>query len=76
MTEVSLTVVPNELEADMICGMLQANGISCSQRSAGYVSGIYGGSVGSAVSGQATPTEILVPEAQLEAARKLLTENQ
>jgi len=76
MAEVPLTVVSNDLEAEMLCGMLQANGISCSRRSAGFIPGLYGGPGGSAISGQATPTEIFVEETQLAAAQELLRDSQ
>jgi hypothetical protein len=72
VAEVTLTVVPNELEADMLCGMLQANGIACSHRTAGLQSTLYGSDVGGVLYGQGAPTEVLVEEEQLDEARKLL----
>ena len=70
MAEVSLTVVSNDLEAEMICGMLRENGIECSYRKTGSAAnlGTY------AIVGQGGPTEVLVEEAQLEQAQKLLPE--
>jgi hypothetical protein len=69
MEMVTLTVVPNQLEAEQLAGMLQANGIDCAFRgsntSAG--AGTFGGGVG-----MAGPTEVLVRESDLEAARELL----
>jgi len=32
MTPVSLTVVPNEMTAEILCGRLRASGIDCSYR--------------------------------------------
>jgi hypothetical protein len=72
MTEVSLTVVSNDLEAEMLCGMLQANGISCSYRKVGPAANL--GTF--AMVGQAGPTEVLVAEGQLERARELLSADQ
>ncbi len=72
MDWVTLTVVPNELEAETLGGLLQANGIECSLRrsdlSAG--AGTFGGGVG-----MAGPTEVLVHEDDLEAARELLPDD-
>jgi hypothetical protein len=66
---VTLAVVGDELEAEVLCGLLRTNGIKCSYRrsdmSAG--AGTYGG--GFAIAG---PTEVLVGEADVEAARKLV----
>jgi hypothetical protein len=72
MAEVPLTVVSNDLEAEMICGMLQSNGISCSYRKIGPAAnlGTYG------MVGQAGPTEVLVGEGELERARLLLGASQ
>jgi len=72
MALVPLTVVANELEAEMLCGELRANGIGCEHRSAGMLADSYGSAVAGAVFGQAVRTEVLVEEAQLEEARKLL----
>jgi hypothetical protein len=66
---VALTVVGDEMEAEALCGLLRTNGIKCNYRrtdmSAG--AGTYGG--GFAIAG---PTEVLVDQADLAAARKLL----
>lgn len=65
----TLTVVGDEMEAEALCGLLRTNGIKCNYRrtdmSAG--AGTYGG--GFAMAG---PTEVLVDETDLDAARKLL----
>lgn len=67
MSEVTLTVVGNEIEADALCGLLQANGIECfHRRTDAAAGGAYGGP---SMSG---PTEIVVNEGDLESARKLL----
>ena len=64
-----LTVVGDEMKAEALCGLLRTNGIKCNYRrtdmSAG--AGTYGG--GFAIAG---PTEVLVDEADFEAARKLV----
>lgn len=69
MAAVTLTVVGDEMEAEAVCGLLRTNGIKCAYRrsdmSAG--AGTYGG--GSAIAG---PTEVLVDEVDVAAARKLL----
>ena len=66
---VTLTVVGDEMEAEALCGLLRANGIACSYRhtDAAAVAGAY--SAGMSIAG---PTEVLVSEADLHAARKLL----
>jgi putative signal transducing protein len=68
VSAVRLTVVGNEMEAEVVCGLLRSNGIPCFQRKsdrAGAISASGGFSM-------AGPTEILVDEADLDAARKLL----
>ena len=69
MSAVTLTFVGDEMEAEALCGLLRTNGIKCAYRrsnmSAG--TGTYGG--GSAIAG---PTEVMVDENDLEAARQLL----
>jgi hypothetical protein len=69
---VTLTVVENDLEAEMLCGMLRANGIKCAyeKADAGGALAIYTAST------QIGPTTVLVDETQLEEARKLLRESQ
>ena len=70
MSVVTLTVVGDEMEAEAVCGLLRTNGIKCayrrSNRSAAV--GTYGG--GFAIAG---PTEVLVDQDDLEAAREVLT---
>jgi hypothetical protein len=70
MTQVPLTVVHDEMQADVICGMLRTNGIECGHRKSNMA--------GAWTAGFATggPTEILVDEAQLEKARKLIRRHQ
>jgi hypothetical protein len=66
---VHLTVVPDEMQAEVVCGLLRQNGIACSYRKTDPAAaiGTYGG--GYAIAG---PTEILVEKDELEAARKIL----
>ena len=60
---VRVTVVPTLGEAEMICGLLETEGIQASQRAA------RGGGASVAPAGW---TEILVPEADLDRARELI----
>jgi len=71
VTEVRLTVVGDELEAEMLCGLLRANGIACMSRRTNLAAGMADAS--SAIGG---PREILVEEEQLEEARTLLPDGQ
>ena len=70
MTLVTLTVVHDEAEAEMVCGLLRSNGIECSYRKTDVAAGAWTG--GFARGG---PIEILVNEADLVAARGLLPES-
>jgi hypothetical protein len=69
--EVTLTVVSNDLEAEMLCGELRANGIACSYEKTNPAAalGMYG-------VGQAGPTAVLVDEKDLVEAQKLLPDGQ
>jgi hypothetical protein len=69
---VTLTVVDNELEAQMICGLLETNGVTCEYRNSSVGAAQYGSEVAGVIFGQGSTTEVLVEEAQLEEARKLL----
>lgn len=71
MAAVRLTVVGNEPEAEMLCGLLRANGIACTYRTTDLAAGMADASA--AIGG---PREILVAEEQLEQARKLLPHSQ
>jgi Putative prokaryotic signal transducing protein len=65
--EVILTVVANELEAEMLCGLLRSNGIACMYRSTNLSAGMVDASTS-----MAGPREVIVEAEQLEEARKLL----
>ena len=67
----TLTVVANEPEAEMLCGMLRANGIACMYRRTDLAAGMADASA--AIGG---PREILVEVEQLEQARRLLPADQ
>ncbi len=67
MGEVTLTVVANELEAEMLCGLLRANGIACMSQRTNLAAGM--ADAGSSMGG---PREVLVEEEQLEDAQQLL----
>jgi hypothetical protein len=63
---VVLTVVPNETEADVLCGLLRANGIECGYRETDAIDSTIEDFI------PAGPREILVHEDDLETARALL----
>jgi Putative prokaryotic signal transducing protein len=69
--EVRLTVVANEMEAEMLCGLLRANGIACMSQRTNLAAGM--ADAGTSMAG---PREILVEEDQLDAARQLLPADQ
>jgi hypothetical protein len=67
---VRLTVVHDEAEAEVVCGLLRANDIECSYRKTDVAAGAWTG--GFARGG---PIELLVNEGDLVAARGLLPES-
>jgi putative signal transducing protein len=71
MALVTLTVVPNQLEAEMLCGELRANGIDCTFEVTNPSA-----AVGQFGVGQAGPSAVLVEEEQLDEARELLPDNE
>ena len=71
MAAVTLAVVASDLEAEMLCGELRANGIECSYTKIGP-----GASLGAYVISNAGPTAVLVDETQLEEARAFLPADQ
>ncbi len=66
VTPVTLTVVPNEMEAEVICGALRAGGIACNYRKTDMAAGLTMGTVGGG------PIEVLVDESDLAAAKSLV----
>ena len=62
---VAVTVVPNVIDADIVCGMLQANGVACRSRQTDFAAGSMDGMPGG-------PQQILVQESDLDRARDLL----
>jgi len=63
---VSLTVVPDETDAEIVCGMLQHSGIECGYRKTNMAGAWTSrGTIGG-------PAEILVDEKQVDGTRKLL----
>ena len=70
MAGVHLTVVGNEMEAEVVCGLLRANGIECSYRQTNLAAGMADGS-----SSMAGPREVMVEEGDLDAAQELLAQN-
>lgn len=66
---VRLTVVPDEGEAEALCGLLRAEGIDCFYRDTDIsAAGIFGGTTFGGW------REILVAEADLDRAREMLPE--
>jgi hypothetical protein len=63
-----LTVVPDEIQASMVCSLLASNGIACLQRRTASA-GVDWGIVNVGMSGH---REVLVPDHQLDEARALL----
>jgi hypothetical protein len=64
---VRLTVVGDEAEAAIICGLLRTEGIVCEERRTDRGAGAW------EATGSGGPREILVTPSDLERARKLLT---
>jgi len=62
---VRLTVVGTQEEADVLCSLLRANGIECGERAAPELYPMRHGGWGG-------PREVLVREADLDAARELV----
>src|SRR5256885_15313674 len=67
MAETRLTVVGNELEAEMLCGMLRAHGIACTYRLTDLAAGMSDASFA-----MGTPREIPAEEERLQEARQPL----
>ena len=63
MRVVTLTVVENEPEAEVVCGLLRSSGIKCFHRSTTLSSSAYAA---------ASPTEVVVDEADLARAQQAL----
>jgi hypothetical protein len=66
MAMVPLTVVSSEQEAEVVCGLLRANGIECDARRTEAAGAL------TAVLVTGGPTEIAVDDRDLERARELL----
>jgi hypothetical protein len=62
---VPVTVVPNETEAEVICGLLRSEGIECSYRQTNVGAGAFDGMPGGS-------QEVVVPARDLERAREVL----
>lgn len=62
-----VTVVPNELEAEMVCALLRSAGIKCGHRETDVAAGLAGGQPG-----MMGPREVLVAAEDLERAREVL----
>jgi hypothetical protein len=66
MLEVRLTVVGDEMEAEVICGLLRTEGIACNHRQTDMGAGAW------EATGSGGPREILVAPSDLERARELV----
>jgi hypothetical protein len=66
---VRVTVVPGEPEAEVLCGLLRANGIKCAYRPTPEADSAFEG-----FGGEGGEREILVDPADLEDAKTLLEE--
>jgi hypothetical protein len=64
---VRVTIVPNEVAADLVCSFLRAEGIKCAHR----VTNVAAGSLDGAA-GMGGAREIVVAEADIDAARAIL----
>jgi hypothetical protein len=62
---VAVTVVQNEAEAEVVCGLLRANGIACDYRQTSFGAGTMDGLRGG-------PQEVFVAEADAGQARALI----
>ena len=67
---VRVTVVPGEPEAEVLCGLLRANGIKCVFRPTDEADSAFEG-----FGGEGGTREILVDPSDLEVARELLEES-
>ena len=65
MSAVTVAVVPNEAEADMILGLLRANGIEASHRGSTMTQSVW-------PMGRTSPIEVVVDESDATQARELL----
>jgi hypothetical protein len=66
---VRLTIVSNEIEAEVLCGLLRENGIRCNYTKSNMAAAISAASGGFSMDG---PTEVFVGPDDLEAAKKVL----
>jgi hypothetical protein len=64
---VRITIAPNEVEADLVCSFLRAEGIRCGHRVTNIGAGAWDG-----VPNAGGPREVLVDPADLDAAREAL----
>ncbi len=64
---VRVTIVPNEVAADLVCSFLRAEGIKCAHRVTNVAAGSLDG-----VPGMGGAREIIVAEADVDAARAVL----
>ena len=67
---VRVTVVPGSSEAEVVCGLLRANGIKCAYRPTPESDSLF-----EEFSGAAGMQEVLVDPADLEDAKALLNES-
>jgi hypothetical protein len=72
MQAATLVVVGDEMEAEILCGLLRTNGIRCSYRKTNTAAAVSAFGAGGVMAG---PTEVLVAESDPVAARELLRKN-
>jgi type III secretory pathway lipoprotein EscJ len=65
MSAVTLTVVHDEAEANVVCGFLRANGIKCSYRNTDMPASVW-------PIGSTSPIEVVVEESEFASAQKVL----
>jgi len=64
---VRVTIVPNEVAADLVCSFLRAEGIKCAHRVTNVAAGSLDG-----VPGMGGAREVVVADADVDAAREIL----
>jgi len=67
VSEATLTAVPTELEAELVCGLLRANGIACFIRRTGSAGVVFAETLAAGA-----PCEVVVGDADLTRAREVL----
>jgi hypothetical protein len=69
MTTARVTVVRDEIEAEMFCGLLRANGVKCAYRQTNEGAALWTGKMATI-----GPIEVVVNQEDLDTARAVLSE--